>query len=53
MVDAVRTMLGEKHLTFFVLPHDQLAAAEFHFSEALSIADNELFRGLFGPSENL
>jgi hypothetical protein len=23
------------------------------FSEALSIADNELFRGLFGPSENL
>jgi len=48
LADSVRTFLGEKDLTLFVLPHDQLAAADNLLSSPLFIAYNELFRGLFG-----
>jgi MinD-like ATPase involved in chromosome partitioning or flagellar assembly len=47
MADSVRTFLGEKDLPLFVLPHDQLAAAENLLSSPLFIAYHDLFRELF------
>jgi len=48
MADRARSVLREKDLTLFVLPHDQFATAEKLVSEPLLIKYRELFQRLFG-----
>jgi len=54
IADRARSVLREKGLTLFVLPHDQFATAEKAISEPLLIKYHELFQRLFERSpENL